>query len=136
MTRIPSRTDPGKGLKTGKLTPEQEQGAREWRLAFVMEVGRCEVCGDTRLEYLCGHETIRANLRRYVKCLRSIVLVVCNPVCHRRIEREAWPVERQLAYLYRSRPLDFRLSEVNRWSIRRIQRADVMHWAKQIEGGA
>lgn len=131
MSRVQPRTEHGPP-KSGKLTPEQEQELAEWRLAFVLGIGRCEVCGQCDLETLCGHEIIRAGLRRFVKGNPAIVLVVGHK-CHVRIDDEAWSVAKQLAYLYRSRPLDFRLSEINRWSIKRISRGEVMTIVRELD---
>jgi hypothetical protein len=92
-----------------------------------MEVGKCEVCGSRKIEYLCGHEIVRCGLRKFVFTLKAIVLVVCN-ACHGRIEREAWPKARQLACLRRSRPNDYDLEIVNRWSTGRISQEEVEKW--------
>jgi hypothetical protein len=123
-------------LKTGKLTPEQEQEIDAFRAALCFEVGKCEVCRVTEWPAVCGHEIIHAGgVRRFTKGNRSLVLVCCDR-CHTiRIHQENMPVVVQLAYLHRSRPRDLRLSEVNRWSINRIARGDVLAAARELDAG-
>lgn len=132
MSRVRPREVTGTP-RTGKLTAEQEMAIAAFRAALCLEVGVCEVCRAVEWPAVCGHEFIHAGgMRKYTKGNRSLVLVVCDG-CHRKIHDEAWPIAKQLACLMVSRPLDFRLSAVNRWSIKRIQRADVLAFVREIE---
>ena len=47
------------------------QEAKEIRANLVMEVGKCEVCGSRKIEYLCGHEIVRCGLRKFVFTLKA-----------------------------------------------------------------
>ena len=87
--------------KRAKLMAEN----REWRAAFVDEVGQCQVCeyvpanhGWAKCNNLHVHEIAKGPCRAEALKHRACCLVVCDecnsgPLC----DYSIWPIERQLA---------------------------------------
>ena len=108
--------------------------AAPFRRAFLLEIGRCELCG--RRYGLEVHEIARGNANR-VKAMdqRCAVLCVCW-ACHagKLSSRAEWPEARQLAALRRSRPGDYDLAAFNALVGRgpeRVTEEEVQQWTKE-----
>jgi hypothetical protein len=122
--------------RQSKKTATRERECREFRLALVEEVARCEICGHRpdptapgyiRWRLFC-HEIARGPSRQKALDKRFAILVLC-PVCHDEVD--GWPEAKQLAALKRSRPADLDLAAYNKLIGRgpnRIAQADVDAW--------
>ena len=79
-----------------------------WRKEFLLEVGHCEICGALPHEI---HHIARGIYREKAMCEPCAVLALCHH-CHHEVVDD-WPVQRQLAALACSRPMDLNLTQFN-----------------------
>ena len=85
--------------------------AKKWRADFVAHAC-CDICGA--MPHLV-HEIARGIHRENALMAPYAILALCS-LCHDREVhgREEWPIPKQLAALYRSRPDDYDLQAFNR----------------------
>ena len=129
-----------------KKPSQRDQEIAEFRRNFVLEIGRCEICGHdpSRAKKgflgwaLAPHEIARGVHRQKALDKRFALLCVCWRCHHTRIHngKEHWPEERQLAVLKRSRPEDFDLPAYCKLKNRAetaITEEDVAKYANQTD---
>ena len=90
---------------------KRDREARPFREQLLIEVGRCEICGNRWIDGLIVHEIARGFSRSAALDKRYAVLVVCNG-CHDKVD--GWTRIRQLRVLKRSRPADYDLVAFNK----------------------
>lgn len=100
--------------------------AGPWREAFAREIGRCELCRDSKCGPLDCHEITGGWARRLTLMNRSCIVVLGRP-CHEVVELEPalWNTARQAALLRRRRPQDFSLSVLNAFLTRKLDLEEV-----------
>ena len=97
--------------KVSKKRAKLMREAKEWRANFVKYADCCDICGA--MPHLV-HEIARGIHRENALMAPYAILALCT-LCHdREIHgREEWPIPKQLAALYRSRPDDYDLDRFN-----------------------
>ena len=121
-----------------KKRAKRDAEVRQFRQDLVVEVGRCEVCGNRRRKLDC-HEIANGPLRE--KCLdkRYGLLVTCWPCNSDQLTDKAkYPEAWQLAILKRSRPKDYSLADYNAlkgYGKHRISEEDVEQWETSSPAG-
>ena len=119
--------------RVSKRRLARNQEVAEWRQALRVRVGRCELClKPVKPELADVHELV-------VGCCRALALdkdyatLVLHRACH--IRMEAYPIARQMAYLYLHRPQDWDLEAYYTLTKRRWpDMEDVLKWVRKLKG--